>query len=256
MDWRQYQRVAADFFADLGMRAEVEADVAGARASHRVDVAVRFTAYGLDHTWLVECKLWRSKIRKEKVMALKAIVDDVGADRGFLLSESGFQSGAITAARLSNITLTNLEDLRANAEADVHEIRCQELYSRMAVARAAFGELTVVTQRGETFATSRLKPGVESEDFWIHSANLHLIQGGLEDARLGRSRLAYSYKRPGDQLLIADGLEQFLDRASGALDEIQAWLREQISKPWRNKPKPAPGSSPPGTLSVTVPEGD
>lgn len=39
---------------------------------------------------------------------LKGVVDDTGADRGFLLSESGFQTGAVTAARLANITLTNL----------------------------------------------------------------------------------------------------------------------------------------------------
>ena len=49
-------------------------------------------------------------------MALTSIVQDIGADRGFLLSEVGFQSGAILAARSSNITLTSLEDLSASAE--------------------------------------------------------------------------------------------------------------------------------------------
>jgi hypothetical protein len=123
MDWREYQQGAAEFFAALGMLAEVEARVKGSRVSHRIDVAVSFSAYGVDHRWLVECKLWKSRVPKEKVMALKAIVEDVGADRGFLLSENGFQSGATTAARFSNITLTNLEDLRANAEADFQAIR-------------------------------------------------------------------------------------------------------------------------------------
>jgi hypothetical protein len=66
--------------------------------------------------WVIECKAWKNNIPKEKVMALSAIVQDVGADRGFLLSEVGFQSGAIRAARTSNITLTSLEDLSFSAE--------------------------------------------------------------------------------------------------------------------------------------------
>jgi hypothetical protein len=37
------------------------------------------------------------------VLALRQIVTDVGADRGILLSEKGFQSGAVEAATLTNV---------------------------------------------------------------------------------------------------------------------------------------------------------
>lgn len=70
----------------------------------------------MESHWIIECKAWKNNIPKEKVTALSAIVQDVGADRGFLLSEVGFQSGAIRAARSSNITLTSLEDLSFSAE--------------------------------------------------------------------------------------------------------------------------------------------
>ena len=56
-------------------------------------------------TWVVEAKSWRSNVPKEKILALRSIVDDTGADRGFLISEKGFQSGAWEAAKKSNVEL-------------------------------------------------------------------------------------------------------------------------------------------------------
>jgi hypothetical protein len=107
LDWRSYQRRAAEFFDKLEMETEIEAKIDGARSTHAVDVAVRFTSYGIDHLWIVECKLWRQKVHKEQVLALRGVVDDVGGDCGFLLSETGFDPAAVTAARMSNVTLTN-----------------------------------------------------------------------------------------------------------------------------------------------------
>ena len=109
--WRQYQEDAAELFRAMGFTATVEADISGARARHKVDVAARLTIAGVTVLWIVECKHWKSAVRKEQVMTLAQIAQDVGADRAFLLSESGFQSGAIAASRHSNITLSSLGDL-------------------------------------------------------------------------------------------------------------------------------------------------
>jgi hypothetical protein len=43
-------------------------------------------------------------------------VQDIGADRGFLLSERGFQSGAIRSSKNSNVTLTSLQDMSDNTD--------------------------------------------------------------------------------------------------------------------------------------------
>jgi hypothetical protein len=110
-EWKQYQEATAQFFRSLGLNADVELDVAGVRGLHSVDVFVKGSYYGIDFKWVVECKAWKSNVPKEKVMVLAAIVQDVGADRGFLLSEKGFQSGAIRAASNSNITLASIGDL-------------------------------------------------------------------------------------------------------------------------------------------------
>jgi hypothetical protein len=115
--WQDYQRQAAAFFRSLGLEATTDERIPGARGAHAVDVAVRSQARaGIRQLWIVECKFWQRRVGKVHVAALSNIVQDVGADRGIMLSESGFQAGAIRLAAHSNITLTSLADLRENAE--------------------------------------------------------------------------------------------------------------------------------------------
>lgn len=111
-DWKNYQISAAHLFSSLGFISKIEETILGARGKHQVDVWVIGNTNGIDFKWVVECKYWRHRIPKEKVMALISIVQDIGADRGFLLSEIGFQSGAIQAAQKSNVTLTSLANLK------------------------------------------------------------------------------------------------------------------------------------------------
>jgi hypothetical protein len=99
------------------MNANVDERLEGVRGQHDVDVAVRATRAGIDQLWVVECKWWRRPVTKAQVATLAHIVEDVGADRGIVLSETGFQAGAIRLASLSNITLTSLAVLNEDAKA-------------------------------------------------------------------------------------------------------------------------------------------
>ncbi|MBR2819711.1 MAG: restriction endonuclease [Reyranella sp.] len=129
--WRAYQEEAAVFFRSLGLTSTVDATVSGVRTSHDVDVLVRFNQLGVNVIWVVECKNWKTPISKLHVLALRAIVSDVGADRGILLSEVGFQSGAIEAAQLANIVLSSLAEMRDATKAEVLTVRLRELYDRV-----------------------------------------------------------------------------------------------------------------------------
>jgi hypothetical protein len=140
-DWHGYQHAAADFFRRLGYKAEVDAHVQGVRAAHDIDVYVTFQRYGLHYRWIVECKLWSSSVPKEKVAALRDIVLDIGADRGLLIAEKGFQAGAHAAARYSNIVLTTLGDLERHASKELQadiltniSIEAQSLHRRLQIA--------------------------------------------------------------------------------------------------------------------------
>jgi len=63
-------------------------------------------------SWVVEAKYWKKKVTKSHVLALRSIVDDVGADKGFIISSGGFQRGAMEAAVKTNIVLTTFSDLK------------------------------------------------------------------------------------------------------------------------------------------------
>jgi len=115
-NWREYQEETAAFFRRQGCNVEVEKKVKGTRSKHAIDVYVTFPRCGIMCTWVVECKLWKSRVPKEKVLVLKSIVEDIGADRGIIISEKGFQSGAYDVARKANISMvTSLKEFEKTA---------------------------------------------------------------------------------------------------------------------------------------------
>lgn len=115
-DWYKFQEEIKDHFEALGASASTNEKVGGVRGSHDVDVLVKPKFYGREITWLVEAKNWSTNIPKEKVLAFISIVQDVGADRGFLISNGGFQKGAVECAKSTNITLVNFDDFKESTK--------------------------------------------------------------------------------------------------------------------------------------------
>ena len=146
MTWKEYQEEAAEFFRSLGLDALTDATVQGVRTSHDIDVLVKSHHVGFDVTWIVECKKWNTKVSKLHVLALREIVSDIGADRGILLSESGFQSGAIEAANLTNVEVTSLSLARAKSEHDINAMRLRELYDRKEVCKEKYWDIPKCTR--------------------------------------------------------------------------------------------------------------
>ena len=114
--WQDYQEAAAAVFRDLGCTADVDKTVDSARGPQKLDVYVTFEKFGYECRWVIECKLWSSPVSKDVVHTLYTKVQNVGADRGVIFSESGFQKGARIAAQNTNILLLDsLEDFSDTA---------------------------------------------------------------------------------------------------------------------------------------------
>jgi len=137
-NWIEYQEETAAFFRSLGLDAQTNATIQGVRTRHDVDVLVKSHHVGFDITWIVECKHWKSRVSKLHVLALREIVADVGADRGILLSEAGFQSGAIEAATLTNVRVSSLADVRGTARFEIVSMRLRELYDSVELCRERY----------------------------------------------------------------------------------------------------------------------
>ena len=140
--WQKYQEDAAEYFRSIGLNASTDVTFKGVRTHHDIDVLVVSHYVGFDITWVVECKYWKHPVNKLHVLGLREIVADVGVDRGVLLSESGFQSGAIEAANLTNIQLTSLEDLRKNASHSIYAMRLRDLYDRVGICKDRYWDIS------------------------------------------------------------------------------------------------------------------
>lgn len=211
--WMQYQEDSATFFRSLGLRADVETTVHGTRGEHDVDVLVRGNLYGVKFVWIIECKAWRSNIPKEKVMALAAIVEDVGADRGFLLSEVGFQSGAIQQARKRNITLTSIQDLRDVATENAIGHALAHLSWRADRAKA---EIYRRYYQSGRHLQEIIPP--------IHWFNLDYLSVVFDEASVGNYPLVYWFDSSQKSDLTAHTVEELICGVEKLVTEAEAFI--------------------------------
>jgi hypothetical protein len=132
MSWQDFQTQVKTLFNSAGCIAHENYTVQGARVKHEIDVYVEFTTFGYKTIWAIECKYWNTNVTKEKVLVLQKIADDIGADKGVLISKKGFQSGAIRAVNKTNIILTNYEDLWSYINEEINSGVLDKLIRRIA----------------------------------------------------------------------------------------------------------------------------
>ena len=84
--------------------------VPGDDGTYQIDILASFTALGAKFTVLCECKRYTMPVSREKVVVLADKVKSLGAQKGILLSTSGYQSGAVQYAKKHGIALYQLYD--------------------------------------------------------------------------------------------------------------------------------------------------
>ena len=138
MNWRDYQDEVAKLFRNLGLSVETDRRIEGVRTTHDIDVVVRSKQAGIEQLWLVECKKWNRPISKDKVLILRTIVTEIGADRGFMMAESGYQTGTLEAAMSTNITLTSINELEATVSEQLGVVKLRSLLNRVESCRERY----------------------------------------------------------------------------------------------------------------------
>jgi hypothetical protein len=113
VDWRDLQERTRQLFTEMGYIAEVskQAPLAG-RGEKEIDVYVTDPNASYNRIYLVECKFWESRVAQETVHAFKTVMEETGANTGFIVSKAGFQRGAGEAARFTNINLLTFDELQ------------------------------------------------------------------------------------------------------------------------------------------------
>lgn len=227
MDWKQYQNETAEFFRSLGCDVEIEAKVAGMRAEHKIDVWVRFKKFGLETRWAIECKYWNSAVPKEKVLALRSIVEDIGADRGILISAAGFQTGAVRASMKTNITLTDLDELKETAQEYLLTSVLHRLEVRAVELMYALHDFATNERTSPRSWTSKFRPGVDGNSVARTIGSLVVLEYGFDQVRLKKPPYPIKFDDTGQRKVVVDTLDEFVAQASAFLREAELTLNVQ-----------------------------
>lgn len=222
--WQEYQEQAATLFRSLGLEASTNQRLDGVRGVHAVDVAVRSRRAGLEQLWVVECKWRRRRVEKLHVTALAEIVRDVGADRGVLLSEVGFQAGAVRMAYKSNVSLTSLEELRQEAADELLILRLVESRQRLLRLSERLDCVGKVQHRGRDSLWVEYRETPGHWDSIKLYATMSIAEEGLRRAEIGRWPAPYSWDFASEDKLRAADLASFLDGLESTLVELEAEL--------------------------------
>jgi hypothetical protein len=189
---------------------------------HAVDVAVRGYRAGVKFLWLVECKWWDRRVPKAAVVTLSGIMLDVGADRGIVLSRKGFQSGAPAMARKSNITLTSLEELKADTEDEYIEYQCGVLRRKCEAIMTAIHASRLEKLR------SRDDNPLDWPDIVI-AARAGGLKTAIEEAVGGRWPVGITRVKDGlESYAFLDNMPDFLAVVEFVLEEIEDQLADAI----------------------------
>jgi restriction system protein len=78
--------------------------------SFQIDGTIRFELMGVQYLTLVECKMYKNPVSREKVQVLYDKLRAIGAQKGLLATTSYFQSGAIEYATSHGIALVQIVD--------------------------------------------------------------------------------------------------------------------------------------------------
>ncbi|MBD8572800.1 restriction endonuclease [Pseudomonas syringae] len=112
-DWADFERFVQGLYEGDGNvlveRDVTETDRHGSKRQTDIKITrrVRFNTF----TTLVECKRWKEPVSRDRIDVLAASIEALGASNGAIFTTTGFEAGAINAAKAKGIELFVVRDL-------------------------------------------------------------------------------------------------------------------------------------------------
>lgn len=110
--WQDLQNETARILEECGFSVELEKTFKTVRGEVEIDVYAEEIVKGRKYRILCECKHWKSRVPQQIIHGFRTVVADIGANVGYIVSKSGFQSGAFSAAELTNLELVTWEQFQ------------------------------------------------------------------------------------------------------------------------------------------------
>ena len=100
-NWVDLQDKVAYILRICEYNVETPKKIMAVRGNIEVDVY----AESPDMLIICECKYWESNIPQNVILGFRTVVEDIGANKGIIISKNGFQDGAYKNSKNTNIEL-------------------------------------------------------------------------------------------------------------------------------------------------------
>jgi hypothetical protein len=116
--WKKFEKIVAGIhmLQFQGAVVKINDHILGKKtgSSRQIDVSIRFTQGFYDYLTIVECKDSTRPVEVGEIEAFSKKMEDVGALHGVMVSQQGFQKGAISSAKFDNIELFKLTEIKSD----------------------------------------------------------------------------------------------------------------------------------------------
>src|SRR5262249_5201818 len=152
-------------------------------------------------------------------LALKSVLEDIGADRGILISVVGFQGGAIRASEKTNLVLTGLDELKQSAQDDLLSSVIHGLETKVIELKYALHDLYVSERTGPHSLMSKPHVGVNGQVVMHAIGCLSMLEFAFDKVRLRKPPYPVKFDETGQQMLVIDNLDEFVVQASKVIND-------------------------------------
>jgi restriction system protein len=114
--WQDLQIDVATILSQCGFSVELEKVVENVRGRVAIDVYAEETNHGRRNLILCECKHWQSAVPQQIIHGFRTVVSDIGANAGYIIALSGFQTGAFAAIAHTNVKLVTWLEFQSEFE--------------------------------------------------------------------------------------------------------------------------------------------
>ena len=116
-NWQQLEHLVAQILRGSGFKTEITKTITTVRGKVEVDVYAE-KEQGVESIIICECKYWKEKIPQTVIHSFRTVVNDYGANQGYIIAKKGFQKGVYSAIEKSNTSILNWGEFQEKFKRD------------------------------------------------------------------------------------------------------------------------------------------